>query len=249
MSVELALIGTGLGLGLRHGIDWDHIAAIADVTGTETNRGKAARLGTLYALGHASVVVAVGLLALLAGSTLPEGLDGVMEVVVGVTLVSLGVWLLYSIWRHGADYRLRSRWMLVFAGVRGLTGWVRTRLGAKGQRHEPAPNPRGSYGPGAAYGIGMIHGVGAETGTQVLLFAAAAGATSSVAAALLLFAFVAGLLTSNSLITLGSVYGLWGARSNRVVYLAIGLMTAVFSLVVGALFLLSRSSILPPFLA
>ena len=95
----------------------------------------------------------------------------------------------------------------------------------------------------------MIHGVGAETGTQVLLFAAAAGATSSVAAALLLFAFVAGLLTSNSLITLGSVYGLWGARSNRVVYLAIGLMTAVFSLVVGALFLLSRSSILPPFLA
>ena len=76
MSVELALIGTGLGLGLRHGIDWDHIAAIADVTGTETSRGKAARLGTLYALGHASGVVALGLLALLVGSTLPAGLAG-----------------------------------------------------------------------------------------------------------------------------------------------------------------------------
>ena len=62
-------------------------------------------------------------------------------------------------------------------------------------------------------------------------------------------AFVAGLLMSNSLITLGSVYGLWGARSNRVAYLAIGLATAVFSIVVGVLFLLSRSSILPPFLA
>ena len=249
MSVELALIGTGLGLGLRHGIDWDHIAAIADVTGTETSRGKAARLGTLYALGHASVVVALGLLALLVGSTLPEGLDAVMEVVVGVTLISLGVWLLYSMWGHGADFRLRSRWMLVFAGVRGLTGWVRTKLGLKGHRHEPAPNPRGSYSAGAAYGIGMIHGVGAETGTQVLLFAAAAGATSTVAGTLLLLAFVTGLLVSNSLITLGSIYGLWGARSNRVAYLAIGLATAVFSIVVGVLFLLSRSSILPPFLA
>ncbi len=249
MSIELVLIGTGLGLGLRHGIDWDHIAAIADVTGTETNRGRAARLGTLYALGHASVVVALGLLALLVGSTLPEGLDAVMEVVVGVTLISLGVWLLYSMWRHGADFRLRSRWMLVFAGVRGLTGWMRRRLGLGGHRHEPAPDPRGSYGPGAAYGIGMIHGVGAETGTQVLLFAAAAGATSNVAGTLLLLAFVAGLLISNSLITLGSVYGLWGARSNRVAYLAIGLATAVFSIVVGVLFLLSRSSILPPFLA
>ena len=249
MSVELALIGTGLGLGLRHGIDWDHIAAIADVTGTETSRGKAARLGTSYALGHASVVVALGLLALLAGSTLPQGLDGVMEVVVGVTLVSLGVWLLYSMWRHGAEYRLRSRWMLVSAGVRGLTGRVRTRLGLRGHRHDPRHNPRGSYGPGAAYGIGMLHGVGAETGSQVLLFAAAAGATSTVAGTLLLFAFVAGLLMSNSLITLGSVYGLWGARSNRVAYLAIGLATAVFSIVVGVLFLLSRSSILPPFLA
>jgi len=30
----LALIATGLGLGLRHGIDWDHIAAITDITGT-----------------------------------------------------------------------------------------------------------------------------------------------------------------------------------------------------------------------
>ena len=72
MSIELGLIGTGLGLGLRHGVDWDHIAAITDVTGTQPDRWKAFRLGALYALGHATVVVALGLLALWAGSTLPE---------------------------------------------------------------------------------------------------------------------------------------------------------------------------------
>ena len=31
-EIGIALLGTGLGLGLRHGIDWDHIAAISDVT-------------------------------------------------------------------------------------------------------------------------------------------------------------------------------------------------------------------------
>ena len=78
MSIELGLIGTGLGLGLRHGVDWDHIAAITDVTGTQPERLKALRLGTLYALGHASVVVALGLAALWAGSTLPDSMDAAM---------------------------------------------------------------------------------------------------------------------------------------------------------------------------
>lgn len=247
MAVEVALIGTGLGLGLRHGVDWDHIAAIADVTGTQPHRIKALGLGAIYALGHASVVIALGLLALLAGSTLPAGTDSIMEVVVGVTLVMLGVWLLFSLWRHGADFQLRSRWMLLFHFARRAAYWVDSRV--TGRTHQHATENRGAYGIGAAYGIGMIHGVGAETGSQVLLFAAAAGASSDIAGTALLFAFVAGLLISNSLITLGSVLGFWGARTNRVAYVAIGLVAALFSLALGATFLLARASVLPPILA
>ena len=33
----VALLGSALVLGIRHGIDWDHIAAIADITSTTTN--------------------------------------------------------------------------------------------------------------------------------------------------------------------------------------------------------------------
>ena len=32
----VGLLGTALVLGIRHGFDWDHIAAIADVTSTTT---------------------------------------------------------------------------------------------------------------------------------------------------------------------------------------------------------------------
>ena len=88
MSIELALIGTGLGLGLRHGVDWDHIAAITDVTGTQPERVKAVRLGTLYALGHATVVVALGL-ERVARSLLFE-IDGTHPGIIVAAVLALG---------------------------------------------------------------------------------------------------------------------------------------------------------------
>ena len=53
--------------------------------------------------------------------------------VVGLTLVALGVWVLYSVYRYargGESFRLRSRWMLVFDGIR--YGWRRLRRGSTG---------------------------------------------------------------------------------------------------------------------
>jgi high-affinity nickel-transport protein len=46
---------------------------------------------------------------------------------VGVTLVTLGVYVVVALARHGRDFRMRSRWMLVFAGVRRAARWVGTR--------------------------------------------------------------------------------------------------------------------------
>ena len=35
---SFALVAAGLLLGLRHGIDWDHIAAISDLTSSQQQR-------------------------------------------------------------------------------------------------------------------------------------------------------------------------------------------------------------------
>ncbi|MFQ5879244.1 MAG: hypothetical protein ACE5IZ_03580 [Dehalococcoidia bacterium] len=244
MALEFAFIGTGLGLGLRHGVDWDHIAAITDVTGTQPQRLKAFGLGTLYALGHASVVSLLGFLAVLVGTTLPGWLDTYMEMLVGITLVTLGVWVFYSLLHDPHNFRLRSRWMLLFRAVRNAYRWTRDRV--TGHRHQYAPDPGPqTYSVGAAYGIGMIHGIGAETGTQVLLFASAAGAGSNLTASLLLIGFVVGLVLSNSAIIAGSILGFWGAGTRRRIYIALGVVTGVFSLGLGTLFLLARGSVLP----
>lgn len=90
----------------------------------------------------------------------------------------------------------------------------------------------------------MIHGVGAETGTQVLIIATAVGAGSKEMGVLTLFVFVLGLLISNSAVTLLTTAGFVSAGRRQAVYVVVGLVAAVFSLLVGLVFL-SRSDFLP----
>jgi high-affinity nickel-transport protein len=305
----LGVLLTGLALGIRHGIDWDHIAAITDITSTTaaaaaaeaaheeqhravsghhhghgghvelrahdagpgaatlapTLRGprttvvadtrprlrfgaeelEAIELGTLYALGHGLVVVALGLAALSFGALLPDWLDPIMGRVVGLTLLALGVWVLYSVVRYaraGESFRLRSRWMLLFDGVR----YAWRRLGARIHGHEHVePLEMSSYGPRTAFGVGMIHGIGAETGTQVLLIAAVGGVASAGLGVPMLFAFVIGLLISNFVIVVISSVGFVTSQTRERVYVAVGAVAGVFSLVIGVIFLLGQDVVLP----
>ena len=246
-EIGLGLAVLGLGLGLRHGIDWDHIAAITDVTSAQPSRARGLVMGTLYALGHASVVVMLGLVAIWAAAQLPAWVDTYLEKVVGTTLVLLGVWVFYSLARSPQHFRLRSRWMLLFDAAKGAARWLKSRL--TGQTYLPVAAGAGYYGVTASTGIGMIHGIGAETGSQALLLAAAAGATSVSAGTFLLLFFTFGLILSNSAITLASTLGVIGAQRRRLVYTTIGVVIGSFSLAVGVLFLLGKSSALPTFFA
>ena len=90
----LAAMFTAFGLGLRHGVDWDHLAAIGDLTSSGAGRRRSLVLATLYAVGHAVVVVVLGSLAVLAGDYIPATLDSLMGRIVGVTLLLLGGYVL-----------------------------------------------------------------------------------------------------------------------------------------------------------
>jgi ABC-type nickel/cobalt efflux system permease component RcnA len=277
--------------GFRHGIDWDHIAAITDIAGSQGDRRSAMLFGTIYALGHALVVFLIGTAAILLGERLPASVDNVMERIVGVTLIVLGVFVFVSLARHGREFRLRSRWMLIFAGIRsvvrrvsgsredahdrepvhvhGIQGeqdgsgaisvavseedipvsdWHHGHHGRPGHHHHKHPEPDDAfmnYGRGTAFVVGMIHGIGAETPTQIVIFLAAAGAGGKAVGEAVLAAFIVGLLTSNSLITFGSAVGFLRASENWRIYVSIAVITAVFSLVIGTLFIIGEGALLP----
>ena len=294
----LGLIATALALGFRHGFDWDHLAAITDVTSTTataeaaeldheavherataahahrhggpeelathetrpdgsshphppaeprfvTEQRRALLLGSLYALGHAAVVAALGTLALLFGAVLPDWVDQVMGPVVGATLLFLGIWVFVSLYqyaRHGREFRLRSRWMLVFDSIR--YAWRRFQARLHGHEHVD-PMEMSSYGVRTAFGVGMIHGIGAETGTQVLLIAAIGGASSQGLGIPMMVAFIVGLLISNSIVVLITATGFIASRVRERLYVVIGVVAGTFSLVIGAIFLLGLETRLP----
>jgi high-affinity nickel-transport protein len=279
---RVGLLIAAFWFGFRHGIDWDHIAAITDITSSQEERRSALVFGTLYALGHALVVMVLGLLAIAIGERLPESVDNAVTRVVGVTLLLLGIYVFVSLIRHGRDFRLRSRWMLVFAGVRKGVRWVKGKVRARandgdrstaeegpgsepnaaidapswhhghhgrpGHHHHTRPEADDTfmnYGRATSFGVGMIHGVGAETPTQVLIFLSAAGAGGTGVGVLVLLAFIVGLLASNSLITLGSAMGFLRASKNFPIYATVAVITGVFSLVIGTIFVLGKTSLLP----
>lgn len=150
--------------GLRHGIDLDHLAAISDITGSQSRTARALFLATVYALGHAAVVLMLGAIAILAGEALPEGVDRAMEHVVGISLLLLAGYVFYSLLRHGRDFRLRSRWMLLFHAVRRTFRWLKRRTGGHSieiehsHRFEDAHHEHGqpSADPAASVGSGGV---------------------------------------------------------------------------------------------
>src|SRR5207249_5939724 len=86
-GLEVGLALTALGLGFRHGIDWDHIAALTDITGSQESGRRSMVLATMYALGHALVVLVLGVVAIALSAEIPHWLDEAMSRVVGFTLV------------------------------------------------------------------------------------------------------------------------------------------------------------------
>jgi hypothetical protein len=62
-----------------------------------------------------------------------------------------------------------------------------------------------------------------------------------------LVAFLVGLLLSNSIITVGSAFGFLHASRNFALYATVAVLAGLFSLILGAIFVLGKESILPAF--
>lgn len=275
-GLTLGLIVAALLLGLRHGIDWDHIVAISDIAATQESKRRGFFAGTLYVLGHASVVILLGAGAIALGATIPGWLDAAAGRIVGVTLILLGVVVLVTLVVERGSFRARSRWMILFdmsrkmfrrsgrptththnhvAAERGHHDGTEdlqdgeSRLAAPVHSHEHIHHGESEYTNKAAVGIGAIHGVGAETPTQVVVFLAAASAGGALTGIAILFVFVIGLVLANTAITVASVFGFSLASARQSVQIGVGIATAAMSIGIGLLFLTGADAILPSFFA
>lgn len=243
LNLRLALMSAAV-LGFRHGLDYDHIAAISDISSVQSTPRDAMKFGLLYVAGHATTVAVLGAAAVAFRVALPPASDRWAERLVGVTLLLLGFYVLGTFFRPGAhSHGPRTRITLLINGLLWIY-WRLSRLFG-GTRVQAPQVFKDGYGTTSTFLVGVIHGLGAETPTQILLFLMAANLGGTAAGMLGLLAFILGLLAMNTLMCASAV-GLFSATLARPNALrALTLATSAYSIVVGTIFLVGSSSILP----
>lgn len=237
------LIVLSIFLGLRHGIDWDHIAAITDLVGAEKQQKKGFILAFWYAIGHEVVIIVLGGMAVLFGSTLPSWVDKVMEPIVGVTLIILASFLLLSLYKNSQEIIMVSRWRILFTGFYNLFAMLTGRYFGKYRGFDSSININVSRT--GSFAIGIAHGIGAETPTQLLLFTAASSVGHLDHGIIVVLAFVVGLLISHTLLALACLFGFTRILKNKIAFRGFAFATAIYSLGMGILYVFGESSFLP----
>ena len=242
-----ALLGTGLiayGLGLRHAVDADHIAAIDNVTRKLMQDGKRpVTTGLFFALGHSTIVVlASALLAVTAGrfSTSFEtlrnvgGLAGtlisafVMLVVAAMNIVILSsVWRSFQALKSGAPF-IEEDVSVLLAGQGVLTRLFRPMFRLVNQSWHMYP-------------LGFLFGLGFDTATEVGLLgiSASQAATGSSVWSILVFPalFAAGMAlvdTADGILMLGTYGWAFVKPARKLTYnMVITALSALVALAVG----------------
>ena len=135
-GIDLPVSGMALFflLGLRHGIEPDHIAAIDGLTlrAHDHHEAHAPWTGSLFALGHglAIGVIAIGVSLLAASFTLPPLLLRIVDWLPIVLLTLLGLWNLRALLARGAYRPTSVRMKLIPASLRERTDlWSTVAIG------------------------------------------------------------------------------------------------------------------------
>jgi hypothetical protein len=133
-----AAVFLGLGMGVKHALEADHLAAVCTLVARDGSVSRAAKVGALWGLGHSAVLVLAGGVLVAVGASVPAPIAAALDLAVALMLILLG----------GAA--LRS--MLANAGARASKEAPTTRSGALGR----------------PIAVGLIHGASGTAALTLL---------------------------------------------------------------------------------
>lgn len=178
----LVALGIAFVLGLRHASDPDHLVAVTSLVAADDGGTRSAtRLGAWWGMGHAAILVALGVPLIAFKSALPTWLESGAEKAVGVVIILLALRVTWK-WARG-HYRAGRH---AHPAGHDLPGGgahrhLRRAEVETAHRHHAVRTPR------QAFGIGLLHGL-AGTGAVVVLLLAALPTRLEAALSLAAFA-------------------------------------------------------------
>ncbi|HXV38782.1 MAG TPA: hypothetical protein VD699_04345 [Nitrosopumilaceae archaeon] len=244
--IESFVFLTSMFLGFRHGFDYDHMVAITDVANTQTRKKQAMFLTLSYSLGHALVVISIGVSIILLGINIPQILDDFMGKAVGATLVILGIYIAYHLAKKGEkEFRAATRFTIIANSIL----YVYSKLGSKllGQTIAQRRVFENGYANHSSFVVGMIHGIGAESPTQIAIFAMSLG-FGIILGITALAVFVTGIIISNIIFGMMISTGFMQSLKSYKIYKYASIVSATTSILVGGLMIIGFDFMLPEIL-
>ncbi|MGI8960914.1 MAG: hypothetical protein ACR2IV_14355 [Bryobacteraceae bacterium] len=84
-----AVLMFGLILGLKHATEADHVVAVSSIVSEHRKIAKVALIGGLWGVGHTITLLAVGIVVLVLGISIPERISQYLEFGVGLMIIGL----------------------------------------------------------------------------------------------------------------------------------------------------------------
>ena len=245
----MALAGLGIVayvLGLRHGVDADHIAAIDNTTRKLMQEGKKPlAVGTWFSLGHSTVVVGLIIALVLSTRAVLGSVPSLASAgaIAGTTISGAFLWLiglvnvvivlgLYKIYKKLRTGKLNS---IELDNLLGGRGFISRYF---------SPLFRFIKKPWQIYPVGLLFGLGFDTASEVVLIAISIGIGVSsgipITSVLLLpFMFTCGMVLVDSTdgLAMRMAYGWAFSNPLRKVYynLTITIISVLVAFMVGGL--------------
>jgi nickel/cobalt transporter (NicO) family protein len=124
---DLSTLLLGIGMGLRHATDADHVVVVSSLVSRETGLFKTTKIAVLWGIGHTIAFLGIGLTIVLAGVRLPGVFERLADGLVAAMLLGFGGWHLWRFRRKDArllaegDLRTIAR-PLALGFLHGLAG-------------------------------------------------------------------------------------------------------------------------------
>lgn len=211
----IALLSTGLGLGLLHAFDADHIMAVSTLSSKRPSIKQSAKFCTQWAFGHGGVLISLGLLIFVVGVQIPESLSTWAERAVGFMLVGLGAWLLFGLWRQSVRIHMHQHGDITHAHL--------TKDHSNKHSHTPVL-------------VGITHGLAGSAPVLALIPAVSQGRIDVAIGYIVLFSL--GVMFSMFLfgVSIGSLQTWLQSRSNTLFNISRGTIAGL-SIVLGVLWI------------
>lgn len=180
MTIEtMSILPLGFFLGLVHALDADHVMAVSSMATGRPGKGRSWLTSLLWSLGHSGLLLLAACIVIPLGLVIPAGFSRVAEVMVGVGMIGLGLWVFRGM--------LRRRGHIHFHDHDGMPSHAHWHVHAAAATHEHRRTGSAHAHIHAPIMLGALHGLAGSAPIFALLPAVGQGAFALAIAYVALF--------------------------------------------------------------